>query len=117
MIEPSELFRVFPPQPEVEPVRTPPAPECGSRYAPVSESDTPDAPAWEVRTARLEAALAALRKAEADRDRWAAQAGRLALAAPARQRGLWTAGKLSVQLRPVRDHRWTRPPSLRAISR
>ena len=93
VIDPAELFRVYPPQPEpsdVHPGAHRGADESGGRDAPPSdEPDAPDATEWRVRTARLEAQLEAaqrerriledaLQHARAERDRWAAQAERLA---------------------------------------
>src|SRR4051794_9201163 len=102
VIDPAELFRVYPPQPEP---RTPAhrgADDGGGRDAPPAEAfDAPTATEWQVRTARLEAQLEAaarerrlledaLSEARAERDRWAAQAERLALAPPkAEPRGWW----------------------------
>src|SRR4051812_20271778 len=97
VIDPAELFRVYPPQPEPRTPEHQGAHECGGRDASPSEKhDAPDATEWQVRTARLEAQLEAaarerrlledaLSEARAERDRWAQQAERLALTGPARR--------------------------------
>ena len=97
VIDPAELFRVYPPQPEPSETHLgahPGADKGGGRDAPPSdEPNAPDATEWRVRTARLEAQLEAaqrelriledaLQHARSERDRWAAQAERLALAPP-----------------------------------
>ena len=103
-IDPAELFRVYPPQPEPQEARTAAHPgaeeSSGRRASPSIEASAPDATELRVRVAQLEAQLDAamrerrlqedaLREARAERDRWAAQAERLALAAPAQQRRSW----------------------------
>lgn len=100
-IDPAELFRVYPPKSEIVAVDQS-ADRGEGQGAP--EKATPDATEVRIRNAQLEAEINALKaileterkRAEElreERDRWAAQAERLALPAPAPtpipQRGWW----------------------------
>jgi hypothetical protein len=88
-IDPAELARVYPPKPPaLEHAGTMPAAHRGTE---TSEGGTEE---LRVRNAALEAEVRLLREMaenlKAERDRWAAQAERLALSAPAQQRrALW----------------------------
>jgi hypothetical protein len=88
-IDPAELARVYPPKPPTpERAGTMPAAQRGTA---TSEGGTDD---LRVRNAALEAEVRLLREMaenlKAERDRWAQQAERLALSAPAHQRrALW----------------------------
>src|SRR4051812_47048473 len=103
VIDPAELFRVFPPK-RLDP------PDSGSAAGVLVQDAPPSGPPgailgtphWEVRLATAEAKLEAMEQAlarerkfsedlRAERDRWAAQAERLALAGPAQQRRPWWA--------------------------
>jgi excisionase family DNA binding protein len=102
VIDPAEVFRVYPPQPEARPEAHQGAEEGERRPAP-----PPDATELRIRNARLEAQLEAaqcereaaererrwlqdaLAEARAQRDEWQAQAKQLALAAPRPERRRW----------------------------
>lgn len=96
-IDPSELFRVYPPKTEA--VALDRSPDRGEgQDAP--RGAMPDATETRIRNAQLEAeinALKAILEAERkraeelreERDRWASQAERLALPAPAKTGGGW----------------------------
>ena len=95
-IDPAELFRVYPVKSSIDALQRSTDQSVGqdaSHSAPGGTPDTPDATELRIRTATLEAELSALRsileaekrRAEElreDRDRWHAQAERLALPAP-----------------------------------
>lgn len=88
-IDPAELARVYPPKPQA-PERAGPVP-AGNRGTETRDSGTEE---LRVRNAALEAEVRLLREMaeglKAERDRWAAQAERLALSAPPQQRrALW----------------------------
>jgi len=101
-IDPAELFRVYPPKPSTGADQCSESPE-GQDTPP---AETVDAIELRIRNAQLEAEIKALRtildaekertererqrseEIKAERDKWCAQAERLALAGPAR-RGWW----------------------------
>jgi excisionase family DNA binding protein len=95
-IDPAELFRVYSPKSEPGAAERPTQQDAG-------QDTTPDATDLRVRNAELEAHIGALKsilesekkradELREDRDRWAAQAERLALPSPVRlqpSRGWW----------------------------